>query len=137
MESRDFTASFSNFDLMMNFIRDSMKKFVKSEENMMQFEVAIEEALVNIIKYGYSSPSGTIEIACGFLPSDRSLVVKITDRGIPFNPLDTQELKAPKALESQNLGGLGLHFIKNMADSVTYEYKDGKNQLTLKKRLTF
>ena len=137
MESRDFTASFSNFDPMMTFIRDSMKIFVKSEENTMQFEVAIEEAIVNIIKYGYSSPSGIIQICCQFLPSDRSFCVKIIDSGTPFNPLGNKELEPPSGLENQNIGGLGIHFIKKMSDSVTYEYKDGKNQLTLKRKLAF
>jgi anti-sigma regulatory factor (Ser/Thr protein kinase) len=101
----------------------------------MQFEVAIEEVLVNIIKYGVTPPSGIIEIECG-VEKTEYFIVKIIDNGIQFDPLKEGGFGTPESLDKQEIGGLGLHFIKNMSDSLSYEYKDGKNQLTLKKKVS-
>jgi anti-sigma regulatory factor (Ser/Thr protein kinase) len=136
MDSRTFTAAFSEFDHMMAFVRESINKMVKVEKSNIKFEVAIEEVLVNIIKYGVTAPSGIIEIRCG-LNGSEYFEVKIIDNGIPFDPLNAPGFDKPQNLHSQKIGGLGLHFIKNIADSLSYEYKDGKNQLTLKKKLPF
>ena len=57
------------------------------------------------------------------------------DTGIPFNPLEKEEVSPPKDLSSQEIGGLGIHFIKKMVDSINYSYKDGSNTLILTKKI--
>ncbi len=59
------------------------------------------------------------------------LTLTVEDNGNPFDPtLDTnQNIKAP--LEARNVGGLGLHLVKNFASRISYEFVGGKNRLTL------
>lgn len=136
MESRTFTASFSDFDSMMSYIRDAIKGVSHLLNKGSQFEVAIEEALVNVIKYAYRPPEGIVKIEYGMSEGNKDFVVKIIDRGSPFNPLKSEGLISPVSLESQSLGGLGIHFIRKMSDSVDYEYIAECNVLTLTKKLT-
>jgi hypothetical protein len=60
-----------------------------------------------------------------------ALTIRFSDHGNPFNPLDRDEVDTDKPIEEREIGGLGIHFIKNLTDSQSYEYKDGMNILTL------
>ena len=93
-------------------------------------ELAVEEAIVNIIKYSYTADKGTISATCGE-DSEGGFNIKIVDSGPPFNPLmkDTPDTEA--SIEDRAVGGLGIFFIKKMADSVDYRREDNKNILTI------
>ena len=45
----------------------------------------------------------------------------------------TKETKS--TIENRKIGGLGLHFVKNMMDNISYDYVNNKNCLTLKKKI--
>ena len=53
--------------------------------------------------------------------------------GIPFNPLETAAPDVSDDLDSINIGGLGIHLVKNMMDDVYYQRVEGKNKLIMKK----
>jgi anti-sigma regulatory factor (Ser/Thr protein kinase) len=59
----------------------------------------------------------------------------IEDCGEPFNPLNVAKPDLNAPLEDRSPGGLGIHFLKTLADNVYYEYKDGKNRLTVYKNI--
>jgi anti-sigma regulatory factor (Ser/Thr protein kinase) len=56
--------------------------------------------------------------------------------GNPFNSLARDEVDTDKPIEEREIGGLGIHFIKKLTDTQSYEYKDGKNVLMLTKKFT-
>ena len=65
---------------------------------------------------------------------DHELLIQYEDNGLPFNPFE--EAKQPdlgSTLEERAIGGLGIHFIKNMTDSQQYERLEGINKITLRK----
>jgi serine/threonine-protein kinase RsbW/sigma-B regulation protein RsbU (phosphoserine phosphatase) len=59
----------------------------------------------------------------------------IEDKGKPFDPLLLPEVDTAKGIEDRPIGGLGIHFVKKLTDTQHYEYRDGKNVLTLSKKL--
>jgi len=61
--------------------------------------------------------------------------ITIEDKGKPFNPLLLPEVDTAKGIEDRPIGGLGIHFVKKLTESQHYEYKEGKNVLTLTKEL--
>src|SRR5688500_18074140 len=93
------------------------KEFNDSQIN--KIELATEEALVNIISYGYPMADGNIEIDCQS-PKEAGIQIIIKDKGIPYNPLVISEDIDPDPLERANLGGYGVHFILNIMDDVSY-----------------
>ena len=46
-----------------------------------------------------------------------------------------EEVKIDAALEERKVGGLGIHFVKQMVDEMNYERKAGKNIVTLTKKI--
>ncbi len=95
-----------------------------------QFEVAAEEAVVNIIHY---SQATEIEMALSQVTSDSKVSIQLTDDGIAFDP--TEHIPNDKATDERQVGGLGIHLIRQLVDEMHYERSEDKNILTLIKLL--
>ena len=100
----------------------------------MQMNLAIEEAVVNVINYAYPAGSpGKVNVEA--TANDQKLKFVITDTGKPFDPTTRGEVDTSLPVEERNIGGLGIHLIRKYMDSINYEREDGKNILTLRKQL--
>jgi anti-sigma regulatory factor (Ser/Thr protein kinase) len=105
-----------------------------SKEDLTTIDIILEEVVTNIIKYGgMETNSEACSIALN-LESDL-LEITISDRGHPFNPLLLPEVETDKGVEDRPIGGLGIHFVKKLTLSQEYEYRDGRNILTLTLKL--
>ncbi|MBS1187624.1 MAG: putative anti-sigma regulatory factor, serine/threonine protein kinase [Burkholderiaceae bacterium] len=91
--------------------------------------LALEEAFVNICSYAYPDSSGEVEIACG-LDGGR-FVLEIADWGSPFDVLSLPEPDLTLDIMERPIGGLGIHFIRVMTDSVSYRRESGRNVLRM------
>lgn len=100
----------------------------------MKLNLAIEEAVVNVMNYAY--PAGTVgNVSIEVLANDNQLTFVISDSGMPFDPTAEDEVDTTLPAEERSIGGLGIHLIRQIMDSVNYERTDGKNILTLGKTL--
>ena len=100
----------------------------------MQMNLALEEAVVNVMTYGY--PEGTKGYAEISAQSDNNILkFVISDSGIPFDPTIQEEVDTTLPVDQRRIGGLGIFLVRKMMDSVKYEYRDEHNVLTLKKNL--
>ena len=97
-------------------------------------KLSIEEMVVNTIYYGYADEKAhTIEVRLD-LRGDQ-LKVRIIDDGKAFDPRDAKEPDTTAALKDRQLGGLGVHLVKNLMDHIEYRREAGRNRLTLTKNL--
>lgn len=100
----------------------------------MKLNLAVEEAVVNVMNYAY--PQGTVgDISIEAQIDNAQLKFIITDSGVPFDPTTREEADTQTTLEERPIGGLGIHFVRQLMDSVSYERIDGTNVLTLCKKL--
>ena len=100
----------------------------------MKLNLAIEEAVVNVMNYAY--PQDTVgDINIEAKGDDNQLEFIISDTGTPFDPTAKAEVDTTLSAEERPIGGLGIHLVRQIMDGVTYERKDNKNILTLKKKL--
>lgn len=101
-----------------------------SDSILFRIELAIEEAITNIIKYAYPTRSGEVELACrSELPNTFTVVIR--DWGVPFNPLNCVEPDVSQDFLERPIGGLGIFLIRKIADRVVYCPLDDGNQLAL------
>ena len=107
-----------------------------SFEAMYLASLAIEELVTNCIKYGYTGDANAHTIHIALSVDDRTLGIEVVDDGNPFNPLDARAPDLSLAVEDRPIGGLGLHLLRELADAVSYERRDGSNVLRLTKRMT-
>ena len=99
-----------------------------------QIRLAVEEAVVNVIDYAY--PEGVEgDITVQVLSDGRVMHVKIIDGGVPFDPTEIQKADTTLSAEDRRIGGLGILLVREQMDSINYERTDGKNVLTLMKKL--
>jgi len=100
---------------------------------MYMVETAVDEACSNIIEHAYQGEGkGDIEVTTRTSPA--GLAVTLRDQGRPFEP---DEILAPDVhvdLEDQPGHGLGLYFIRQWMDEVSFEFTpDHGNVLTMVK----
>lgn len=98
-------------------------------------QVALDEIMTNIVDYGYTD-GGEHEIRVRVRVLDNALEATIEDDGQPFNPLErpTPDTHAP--LRERRIGGVGLHFVRNLMTDVRYDRVGDRNRLVLRKQLT-
>ena len=100
----------------------------------MKLNLAIEEAVVNVMNYAY--PLGTIgDINIEVQVDNNQLEFIISDTGTPFDPTTKAEVDTTLSAEERPIGGLGIHLVRNIMDSINYERANGKNILALIKKL--
>lgn len=117
-----------------HFVEELSRKIDLGSYVVYNLNLALEEALSNIIMYAYPEQQGmTIEVEA--LWSDELLTITITDGGVPFDPTTTPEADITLSAEERPIGGLGIFLIRQIMDAVEYHRADEKNILTLKKRL--
>ena len=98
--------------------------------------VCVEELFVNITNYAYTSEEGFCRVDMQTAGTENAGYVRITmrDGGVPFNPLEKENPDISLSAEERQIGGLGILMVKKIMDTVTYEYKDEQNVVTMEKR---
>lgn len=130
---KTFSADMKQFEEMLQFIRKVSADFGIPDNLISKITLASEEAIVNIIKYAYPEESGDITIECMDTKDNDGIVIKLSDNGIPFNPLEKIDPNIDGPIEERPIGGLGIFMIKKIMDDVFYRREDEKNILTLVK----
>lgn len=134
MSKKKFKVVMDNLEEMIQFILLETKTIVDNEKIDYQLRLVSEEALINIINYGYDKESGELKIDCETVNND-TIFIEISDTGSAFDPLKKEDPDITLPLEKRRVGGLGIFIIKNIMDTVDYKREDGKNILTLTKKL--
>jgi serine/threonine-protein kinase RsbW len=101
---------------------------------LMHLNLALEELFTNVVFYGHQD-EGQHDIHIEIGRNDHVLSVVVSDDAPEFNPFEHEDdSRVDKPLEERKIGGLGIHFVKTVMDSVDYARRDGKNIVTLTKR---
>jgi len=95
----------------------------------------LEELYTNTITHGASDGRDIfIEVNLGI--DKNELVMTYKDNGIPFNLLELPDPDLTASIENREVGGLGVHYVKTLTDSVEYEYLEKQNVLKMTKKLS-
>ena len=102
----------------------------------LSLNLAVEEAVSNVIMYAYPDGSkGTADISARLADGQLSFV--LSDSGVAFDPTRRAEVDTTLSAEERPIGGLGIHLVRQIMDSVSYERtSDGRNVLTMTKKLS-
>ena len=124
------TAKIENLRKMMQFVSDFAKGEGFNQKKIREIELAMEEALLNIIQYAYPDDrAGDIEINCRMEAPSR-LIIDILDEGKPFDIRSAPEPDLNQDLSERKIGGLGIYLITQIVDEVHYRREGTRNVLT-------
>ncbi|MBR2192480.1 MAG: SpoIIE family protein phosphatase [Bacteroidaceae bacterium] len=119
--------------LLSEFVEGVCEEVGLSMSDIMSMNLAIEEAVVNVMSYAY--PKGTEGKVCIDAKANNEwLKFIITDWGKPFDPTIKDDIDITLPAEERLIGGLGIHIVRQTMDSINYERIEGKNVLTLIKK---
>ncbi len=111
---------------MSAWLSETIKAMGGSDESIFNFDLCANEAVTNIISYGYTD-QGEHEIILDIAVSGDVLCLSIEDDGSPFNPLEKPEHISPHNLEEAQIGGLGVDLILKIMKECHYTRINGKN----------
>ena len=120
----------SELEKVAQFVEEIGEELGLNMELQMNLNLVMEEMVSNVIFYAYpEGEKGMVEITLG--TKEGQIQTCISDTGTPFNPLQHPEAELSSSIEERPIGGLGIHLIKEIMDNVEYQYKDGRNMLTM------
>lgn len=115
-------ASISQLNDALEYLREHTKDASCSKDTLLKLELALEEAIVNIMKHGYGDKAGSISMKCSLV--GEKCTISLKDQGRPFDQ---------SKHESQD--GHGLKILRALIDEMKYERVNEENILTLTKLL--
>lgn len=129
-------ADVKNLGAVQGFIEERLEAAECSMKAQVQIGVAVEEIYVNICHYAYKDKGGSGDAMVKMRVEDGMAEIVFEDSGIQYDPLANEEPDITLSAEERQIGGLGIFITKKTMDDVSYEYKDGKNILTLRKKIS-
>jgi serine/threonine-protein kinase RsbW len=108
---------------------------VLGEEGAGDLELALTEAVTNVIRHGYGSEGGPVRVEADVLGEQVQVCVFDWGRPIPGEALAGAGARRfdfdPEDLDAVPAGGMGLSLITMLMDEVSYRTDLGQNRLTL------
>jgi len=98
------------------------------------FSVVLDDLLNNVISYAYKEDGEHI-IDVVLSTDGQRFVVSVTDEGVEFDPFMIKEPDIDATIDERQIGGLGIHLIRNLMDDHFYRRDGNKNVTTLMKRI--
>ncbi len=129
-ETKDFFLTKESFDSVLGYISDRCKEYGCVTDIVYNILTASSEILANIESYAYED-GGELQIMT--ISRGRRISIVFKDSGVPFDPLLAKKPDVTLPLEQRSPGGLGIHIVRKLMDSVSYRYEDGQNILTIEK----
>jgi anti-anti-sigma factor len=128
-------ATLESLAALREFVSDGCRQAGADGEVTYDLMLAVDEVCTNIITHGYDGPAhGSITIDFGF--DGDQIAITISDQGRPFDPGSAPPPDLRTNWQKRRPGGLGVYFLKLVADQITYETDaQNVNHLTLTKRI--
>ena len=135
MTNKTFPAKAEALSDVIGFVEQMLECFECPMKTQTALCIAIEEVFVNVAHYAYGDGEGSVTLGIGFDKDNRTLTFRMTDSGVPFDPLKKPDPDITLSAEEREIGGLGIFITKKTMDSLSYAYENGENILTMIKNL--
>jgi len=135
MKELTIAATVENIETVTEFVNAQLEALDCPMKAQMQIDIAIDELFGNIAHYAYNPDVGSATVQVEVTEEPLAVIITFIDGGIPYDPLAAADPDITLSAEERQIGGLGIYMVKKSMDEITYEYKDGKNILSIKKKL--
>lgn len=136
MQELTLNATVENISVVTEFVNNQLESLNCSKKIQAQIDIAIDELFGNIANYAYNPDVGPSTVRVEVSENPLAVIITFIDNGIPFDPLKEKAPDIGLPAEERDIGGLGIFIVRQSMDDVTYEYRDGKNILKIKKNIS-
>lgn len=116
-------------------VEDYGQKNQLDKKTVFNINLALEEIVTNIITHGYKDSTEEEYVDIAFDLQNGNLQITVTDHAAPFNPLEMPEPDTSQPLEDRDIGGMGIHLVKNVMDNLDYRRENNANVLILTRQV--
>ena len=134
MKELTIEAKVENLEAVTEFVNAELEAYDCPIKAQMQIDIAIDELFSNISYYAYRPDVGYATVRVEVVEDPLSVIISFIDQGVPYDPLAKEDPDITLSAEDRDIGGLGIYMVKKSMDEIVYEYKDGKNILSIKKK---
>lgn len=135
MKELTVAATTENIETVTNFVNEQLEALNCPMRAQIQIDIAIDELFGNIAHYAYNPDVGSATVRVEVSKEPMAVIITFIDKGVPYDPLSSADPDVTLAAEERQIGGLGIYMVKKSMDEISYEYKNGQNILTIKKRI--
>lgn len=135
MKEWTFEATVERIAWLTDQVNEELESLDCPIKAQMQIDVAIDELLANIASYAYDLDAGEVTVRMDFDADTRMVSLTFIDSGVAYDPLAKPDPDVTLAVEQREVGGLGIFLVKKTMDDMTYVRRDGRNELTIRKRI--
>jgi serine phosphatase RsbU (regulator of sigma subunit)/anti-sigma regulatory factor (Ser/Thr protein kinase) len=125
------SARLESLDELFDFVADRAAEGGFSSSRTKEIQLAVEEAVVNIVRHAYPRGPGEVELRWLKGVDPARVTIEIEDSGVPFDLRSAPAPNLQAGLEEREVGGLGVFFIGHMADEAASRREGEKNILSL------
>jgi serine/threonine-protein kinase RsbW len=124
-------ADLSMLPVLLEKLSSIMEDLGFSPDEIGDAELALDETVTNIVEHGYRGNVGEITLRC--FGSAGRIIIAVEDTAPKFDPLSVPPPSLGDDLDERQIGGLGVMLLRGVMDACRYEYRDGRNILTMEK----
>ena len=135
MTNKTFPAKVDALSDVLGFVELTLENYECPMKTQMAICVALEEVFVNVARYAYPDGEGDMTLGIGFDEESRTVTFRMSDKGVPFDPLKKEDPDITLSAAERDIGGLGIFITKKTMDSLSYAYENGENILTMIKKI--
>ena len=135
MKELTLAATIDNIEKVTDFVNAQLEEIDCPMKAQMQIDIAIDELFGNIAHYAYNPETGPATVRVEVTEEPISVIITFIDHGVPYDPLKQEDPDISLSAEERSIGGLGVFMVKKTMDEISYEYRDGKNILRIRKKM--
>lgn len=133
MNEMTVEATPENIEVITAFVDEQLERYDCPMKAQAQIDIAIDELFGNIVRYAYHPEVGSATVQVEVIEEPLAVAITFIDQGKPYDPLAKADPDVTLSAEEREIGGLGIYIVKKSMTEITYEYKDGRNILTIRK----
>ena len=128
---KKFTRSYDSLEEIFEFTERFFETETINESVRFPVHFVMEELFTNMVKY---NPGNSNDIQLGVDKINSCVKISLTDYDVdPFDVTEERDVDIESPLTERKVGGLGLHLIKKMVDSLENDYSDRQSKITFTK----
>ena len=131
---RRFQRDLSSLPELSRFVADFLTHHGLSPSNAYDLDLILEELFTNVLKYS----SGTGDVAVGLTRDDSLITIAVRefDAAKAYDITRAPEPDLTRPIAERKVGGLGIHMVRQLAETIRYEYKDRVSTTTITKKVS-
>jgi anti-sigma regulatory factor (Ser/Thr protein kinase) len=122
----------SEIDRLVGFVDEFAARHSLSPDVVFALQLALDEIFMNVVRHAHDDGLPH-EIGVRLALEEGIVTTVVEDDGRAFDPLSVPPADIEAAIEDRPIGGLGVHLVRSIMDTVEYRREHGKNVLVMRK----